>query len=99
MEDFHHISVMPDEILEALAPRSGGIYVDGTLGGAGHAGLVLTASSPDGILIGFDRDAEAIAVAPGCSNGIFPPSRRPWPRSVSTPSTASCWTWASRRTS
>jgi len=37
--------------------------VDGTLGGAGHAGLILTASAPDGILIGFDRDAEAIAVA------------------------------------
>ena len=63
MEDFHHISVLPDEVLAALAPRSGGIYVDGTLGGAGHAGLILTASAPDGILIGFDRDAEAIAVA------------------------------------
>lgn len=63
MEDFHHISVMPDEVLSALSPRSGGIYVDGTLGGAGHAGLILTASAPEGILIGFDRDAEAIAVA------------------------------------
>ena len=63
MEDFHHISVMPDEVLEAIKPRSGGIYVDGTLGGAGHAGLILTASSPDGILLGFDRDAEAIAAA------------------------------------
>ena len=54
---------MPDEVLSALAPRTGGIYVDGTLGGAGHAGLILTASAPDGQLIGFDRDAEAIAVA------------------------------------
>jgi 16S rRNA (cytosine1402-N4)-methyltransferase len=54
---------MPDEVLSALSPRSGGVYVDGTLGGAGHAGLILTASSPDGMLIGFDRDAEAIAVA------------------------------------
>lgn len=63
MPDFHHISVLPDEVLELLAPKSGGIYVDGTLGGAGHAGLILTASAPDGILIGFDRDAEAIAVA------------------------------------
>ena len=54
---------MPDEVLAALAPRSGGVYVDGTLGGAGHAGLILTASAPDGMLIGFDRDAEAIAVA------------------------------------
>ncbi len=63
MEDFHHISVLPEEVLAALAPRSGGVYVDGTLGGAGHAGLILSASSPDGRLIGFDRDAEAIAVA------------------------------------
>jgi 16S rRNA (cytosine1402-N4)-methyltransferase len=63
MEDFHHISVLPDEVLAALKPRSGGVYVDGTLGGAGHAGLVLTACGPDGVLIGFDRDAEAIAVA------------------------------------
>jgi len=54
---------MPDEVLAALAPRAGGVYVDGTLGGAGHAGLILSASAPDGILIGFDRDAEAIAVA------------------------------------
>jgi len=65
MEDFHHISVLPDEVLAWLAPRSGAVYVDGTLGGAGHAGLILTASSPDGRLIGFDRDAEAIAVATG----------------------------------
>lgn len=63
MEDFHHISVLPDEVLSALQPRPGGIYLDGTLGGAGHAGLILAASSPDGVLIGFDRDAEAIAVA------------------------------------
>jgi len=65
MEDFHHISVLPDEVLSSLAPRAGGVYVDGTLGGAGHAGLILTASAPSGILIGFDRDAEAIAVATG----------------------------------
>ena len=63
MADFHHISVLPDEVLGLLAPKSGGIYVDGTLGGAGHAGLILAASAPQGQLIGFDRDAEAIAVA------------------------------------
>ena len=63
MEDFHHISVLPDQVLGSLAPRAGGVYVDGTLGGAGHAGLILQASSPTGILIGFDRDEEAIAVA------------------------------------
>lgn len=63
MVDFHHISVLPDEVLEALSPKDGGVYVDGTLGGAGHAGLILEASSPTGVLIGFDRDEEAIAVA------------------------------------
>ena len=54
---------MPDEVLDALKPHSGGLYVDGTVGGAGHSGLILAASSPGGRLIGFDRDAEAIAVA------------------------------------
>ena len=55
--------MLPDEVLSALSPRPDGVYVDGTLGGAGHAGLILQASAPTGMLIGFDRDAEAIAVA------------------------------------
>lgn len=50
-------------MLRFLAPRPGGIYVDGTVGGAGHAARILEASSPDGILIGFDRDAEALRAA------------------------------------
>jgi 16S rRNA (cytosine1402-N4)-methyltransferase len=54
---------MPAEVLRFLAPRTGGIYVDGTLGGAGHARQILEASSPDGILVGFDRDPAAIKVA------------------------------------
>jgi 16S rRNA (cytosine1402-N4)-methyltransferase len=63
VDGFVHISVMPDEVLRYLAPRPGGIYVDGTLGGAGHARQILEASSPDGILIGFDRDPAALKVA------------------------------------
>jgi 16S rRNA (cytosine1402-N4)-methyltransferase len=63
MDGFVHISVMPDEVLHYLAPRPGGIYVDGTLGGAGHARQILEASSPDGILVGFDRDPAALKVA------------------------------------
>ena len=54
---------MPNEVLEYLQPRPGGVYIDGTLGGAGHAGLILEKTSPDGRLIGFDRDPEALATA------------------------------------
>jgi 16S rRNA (cytosine1402-N4)-methyltransferase len=62
---FNHVSVMAEEVMQYLQPRSGGVYVDGTLGGAGHARLILEASSPDGILIGLDRDTEALAAAQG----------------------------------
>lgn len=61
--DFRHLSVMPQEVVKFLSPRPGGVYVDGTLGGAGHAALILEASMPDGRLIGFDRDSDARAAA------------------------------------
>jgi len=51
---------MPDEVILFLAPKPGGIYVDGTVGGAGHALRILEASSPDGKLIGFDLDEDAL---------------------------------------
>jgi 16S rRNA (cytosine1402-N4)-methyltransferase len=54
---------MPDEVIRFLAPKPGGIYVDGTLGGAGHALRILEESSPDGTLIGFDLDEEALRAA------------------------------------
>ena len=60
---FKHVSVMAEEVMQYLQPHSGGVYLDGTLGGAGHARLILEASSPDGVLIGLDRDAEALAAA------------------------------------
>lgn len=63
MNDFRHISVLADEVMEYLAPRPGGVYVDGTVGGGGHARMILEATSPDGLLIGFDRDPEALAAA------------------------------------
>lgn len=63
MAGFRHISVLYSEVIGYLAPRSGGIYVDGTIGGAGHAQGILEVSSPDGILLGFDRDSEALAAA------------------------------------
>ena len=46
-----------------LAPRSGGVYLDGTVGGGGHARLILENSAPDGFLVGIDRDAEAVRKA------------------------------------
>ena len=60
---FKHVSVMAEEVMQYLQPHSGGVYLDGTLGGAGHARLILEASSPDGVLIGMDRDMEALAAA------------------------------------
>jgi len=61
--EFRHAPVMPVEALRLLAPRSDGLYVDGTLGGGGHSRLILEASSPDGILYAFDRDHSALAAA------------------------------------
>ena len=60
---FEHVSVLADEVVALMAPRSGGVYVDGTLGGGGHARRVLEASAPDGRLIGVDRDPAALAAA------------------------------------
>jgi 16S rRNA (cytosine1402-N4)-methyltransferase len=54
---------MPDEVIQYLAPKPGGTYVDGTVGGGGHSKRMLEASGPDGIVLGFDRDEEAIRVA------------------------------------
>lgn len=59
---FRHASVMPVEVLDWLQPQPGGIYLDGTLGGAGHARLILEAA-PGSQLIGLDRDPAAIAKA------------------------------------
>ena len=54
---------MADEVLRFLDPHQGGVYLDGTLGGSGHARLILEATSPDGILVGMDRDVAALAAA------------------------------------
>jgi 16S rRNA (cytosine1402-N4)-methyltransferase len=51
------------EVLEALKPKAGGRYADGTIGGGGHAAAILTASSPTGWLYGCDRDGAAIEAA------------------------------------
>ena len=60
---FRHVSVMPEEVLRFLEPHPGGVYLDGTLGGGGHARLILEATSPDGVLVGLDQDVEALRAA------------------------------------
>lgn len=60
---YRHVPVMLAEVLEFLNCRPGRTYVDGTLGGAGHARAVLERTAPNGRLIGLDQDADAIANA------------------------------------
>lgn len=60
---FHHVPIMVREVLSLLAPERGGVFVDGTLGGGGHAEAVLNALPEDGRLFGIDRDDEALAAA------------------------------------
>lgn len=60
---FEHKSVLLTETIESLNIRPDGIYVDGTLGGGGHAYEVLKRLGPKGRLIGIDQDADAIRAA------------------------------------
>ena len=61
MDDFKHYTVMLNEAVDALECKNGKIYVDCTLGGGGHSELILKRIQPDGKLIAFDIDDEAIA--------------------------------------
>ena len=63
MSDFKHYTVMLNEAVDALECQDGKIYVDCTLGGGGHSELILKRISPNGKLIAFDIDDEAIAHA------------------------------------
>ena len=58
-----HVPVLYHEVLAGLQPRAGGKYIDGTVGAGGHAAGLLEASSPDGQLLGLDRDPAALAIA------------------------------------
>ncbi len=57
---FRHVSAMLHEAVACLACRPGGTYVDGTLGGAGHARAICQQMMPDGTLVGIDQDADAV---------------------------------------
>lgn len=61
--EFKHIPVLLEPAIENLQIKSEGIYVDGTLGGAGHSFYIAKSLSEKGQLIGIDRDLEAIAAA------------------------------------
>jgi len=63
MEDFKHYTVMKYEAVDALQCQDGKIYVDCTLGGGGHSELILKRISPNGRLISFDVDDDAIKAA------------------------------------
>ena len=63
MEEFKHYTVMKKEAVEALNCSSGLVYVDGTLGGGGHSEQILKMIQPDGRLISFDIDDDAIKSA------------------------------------
>ena len=56
-----HLPVMQDEVIETLAPQSGSLQIDATVGGGGHTERILEAASPDGRLLGLDADDAAIA--------------------------------------
>ena len=60
MDDFKHYTVMLNEAVDALECENGKIYVDCTLGGGGHSELILKRISPNGRLVAFDIDDEAI---------------------------------------
>ena len=62
MTEFHHVSVLLKEAVEGLNVRSDGIYLDGTLGGAGHSSEIAKRLTT-GTLIGVDRDPKALTAA------------------------------------
>ena len=61
--EFKHVSVLLDECINALNIKEDGIYVDCTLGGAGHSSEIVKRLSSDGRLIGFDQDKDTLKAA------------------------------------
>lgn len=63
MLEFKHKPVLLDECIDGLKINPNGIYIDGTLGGAGHSKVIASKLSDNGLLIGIDRDLEALKAA------------------------------------
>ena len=61
--EFKHKPVLLEECINGLNIKTDGIYVDGTLGGAGHSIEIIKKMSENGLLIGIDRDEEALKAA------------------------------------
>src|SRR5438105_850762 len=66
----HHIPVLPAEVLDALAPAPGEVFVDATVGVGGHARLLAERLGPAGRLIGLDRDAAMLDIARSRLHGL-----------------------------
>ena len=70
--EFKHIPIMLNAVIEGLNIKQNGVYLDGTLGGAGHSSEIVKRLSPEGRLIGLDQDQDAIEAATaklhGCEN-------------------------------
>jgi 16S rRNA (cytosine1402-N4)-methyltransferase len=69
---FRHVSAMLHEAVACLSCRPGGVYVDGTIGGGGHARAICQQIMPGGILIGIDQDSDAIANAQSLLESFAP---------------------------
>ena len=63
MIEFHHVSILAQACTDWLIQDTNGIYVDGTVGGAGHAGKLAACLQPGGMLVAIDRDPDALVVA------------------------------------
>lgn len=63
MTGFKHIPVLKNEVLECLDIKKDGVYVDGTLGGAGHSFCIMERLGKNGTLVGIDRDQDALFAA------------------------------------
>jgi len=73
VQSSYHIPVLLTEVIDALSIQPNGIYVDCTFGGGGHARAILEKLGPEGRLVAFDQDSDAIANLPKDDRVVFVP--------------------------